>query len=67
MLHNTDTPAGVVTTSSPGLAYAALVYVFNQPIEKWVSAATLCFIVLQMFFLLRDRRKKRRERRAGDW
>lgn len=66
MLHNTDTAAGVATTSSPGVAYALVVYVFNQPIEKWVSAATFCFVVLQMFFLFRDRRKKRHNRRNED-
>jgi hypothetical protein len=65
-MHNTDSPGGVAATSAPGLIYAAFVYLFNQPIEKWVSAATFFFVVLQMFFLLKDRMKKRRHRKGEE-
>ena len=64
-MHNTDSPGGIVATSAPGLIYAAFVYLFNQPIEKWVSAATFFFVILQMFFL-KDRMKKRRHRKSEE-
>jgi hypothetical protein len=62
VIHNTDSAAGVAATSTPGLLYAAWVYMVGLPIEKWVSAATLAFVLLQMSFLVRDRMKKRGKR-----
>lgn len=64
MIYNTDSAAGVAATSAPGLLYAAWVYMVGLPIEKWVSAATLAFVLTQWAFLLRDRRNKRREKRG---
>jgi hypothetical protein len=63
MLHNTDTAAGVAYTSAPGLLYVIVRYLLDLPIEKWVSAWTLIFVVLQVAFLLVDRLKKRRGKR----
>lgn len=57
----TQTPTGIAVTSSPGIAYAAWVYLVGLPLEKWVSFAVLVFTVLQIVFLLKDRMKKRRE------
>lgn len=62
-MYNTDTPGGIALKSSPGLIYAMLAYIFQQPIEKWVSAITLIFVTLQMIFFLFDRMKKRRIKR----
>jgi dolichyl-phosphate-mannose--protein O-mannosyl transferase len=64
LLFQVDTPAGVAVTSSPGVAYAALVYLVGVPIEKWVSVAVLLFTVLQIIFLVKDRMKKRRARKG---
>lgn len=59
MLHNTDSATGVAATSAPGLLYAAWVYLIGLPVEKWVSAATGLFILLQTIVLLRDKFCKR--------
>lgn len=65
MLHNTDSLPGVAATSAPGLFYALLVALFDKPVSWWASVAALVFTLLQIFFLLRDRFKKRRKRRAA--
>jgi hypothetical protein len=64
VIYQTDSAAGVAATSSPGLAYAAWVYLIGLPIEKWVSFVTGLFVVLQIVFLLVDRLKKRRGKRG---
>lgn len=51
--------------SSPGLIYTVVAWFANVPIEKWVSAATLILVILQIIFLIRDRFKKRRAARKG--
>lgn len=63
MLHNTESLPGVAATSMPGLFYAALVFLFDKPVSWWASMAALVFTLLQIFFLLRDRLKKRTTRR----
>lgn len=63
MLHNTDSAAGVAATSAPGLLYVVWVYLINLPVEKWASALTVAFILMQMFFLLWDKLRKRRDKR----
>lgn len=40
---------------TPPVSVAAWQYVLGLPIEKWVAAATLVYIVLQAGFLLYDR------------
>jgi hypothetical protein len=55
---------GAVVRMSPPAAVAAWNYVLGMPIEKWVSVATLIYILLQAYFLLKDRLRKRRERRS---
>lgn len=57
--------ADVAKASSPGIVYSAAAWLVNIPIEKWVSAATLILVVLQIVFLIRDRIKKRRANRKG--
>ncbi len=60
-----QSPGQVATQSAPSLFYLAWTYLSSQPLDKWVQAATLCFVVLQTFFLLRDRLRKRRERKVA--
>lgn len=62
MVQQPDTIAGVAVNSTPGLIYTIYAFLSAQPIEKWVSVATLIFVVLQTIFMVRDRMKKRRER-----
>ncbi len=62
MLHNTDSAAGVAATSTPGLIYLAWVYLTSLPVEKWASSLTVVFVLLQTFFLLRDKLKKHGKR-----
>jgi hypothetical protein len=56
---------GALVRMSPPAAVAAWNYLLGLPIEKWVSVATLIYIGLQAFFLLKDRMKKRRDRKAA--
>ena len=58
MIQQPDTVIGVAATSLPGIIYSIWVVIIAAPIEKWVSTATLIFIVLQIFFLIRDRFRK---------
>lgn len=39
--------------ASPGLAVTVLTYLYNMPVEKWVSGAVLVFTVLQIVVLVR--------------
>lgn len=45
--------------SAPPLSVSAWQYVFGLPVEKWVAAATLFYILLQAYFLITDRIEKR--------
>jgi hypothetical protein len=44
--------------AAPPVAVTAANYLLGMPIEKWVAAATLFYILLQAFFLIKDRLKK---------
>jgi len=37
--------------------------VADVPLEKWATAAALLYTLLQIYFLVRDRRKQRRGRK----
>lgn len=45
--------------ASPPVAVTVWQYVFGLPVEKYVAAATLIYIVLQAYFLVTDRLEKR--------
>lgn len=47
----------------PAVGVTAWDALASAPVEKWVSAATLVYVVLQMFYLVRDRRRKERKER----
>lgn len=47
---------------APPTLVTAYTYVLGMPIEKWVSVATLIYIVLQAFFLLRNQLRKGRRK-----
>jgi hypothetical protein len=47
--------------AAPPVAVTAYNYVLGMPIEKWVSVATLIYIILQAYFLVRDKMRKRRK------
>jgi len=64
MTQQPDSASSVLAQASPGLAFTVANWVLDIPVEKWVSVATLIFVVLQIIFLLRDRLKKRKARRA---
>lgn len=65
VLQQPETIGGVAASSSPGVVYTVYAYLAAQPIEKWVSTATFILIALQIFFLLKDQMKKRRERKQA--
>lgn len=48
--------------SSPPVAVTLWHYLLNLPVEKWVSFATLIYVLLQGFFLVRNEMKKRGKR-----
>lgn len=62
MMSSPDSAHGVAVQAAPGVAFTVVNWMLDIPVEKWVSVATLIFVVLQIFFLLRDRMKKRKAR-----
>lgn len=64
MTQQPDSATGVLAQASPGIAFTLVNWMLDIPVEKWVSVATLIFVVLQIVFLVRDRMKKRKSRRA---
>lgn len=63
MVQPPDTITGVTINSSPGIAYTVYAYLSAQPVEKWVSFLTGVFVALQIFFFIKDRIAKKRERK----
>lgn len=51
-----------VLKASPAVGVSFLTWLGSVPIEKWVQFATLVYIILQAYFLVRDRRKARRRK-----
>lgn len=59
----TDNPtAAAAVKSAPPVAVTLADVIMGIPIDKWVAIATLIYVLLQTFFLLKDRLKKRREK-----
>lgn len=51
--------------SSPIVAVALWDKLASVPVEKWVSVVALIYGLLQIYFLVRDRRTKKRGGRNG--
>jgi hypothetical protein len=45
----------IALKSSPPAAVTAWHYILGLPVEKWVAVATLIYVLLQAFVLVRDR------------
>lgn len=45
--------------AAPPVAVTAWRYLLDLPVEKWVSVATLIYVLLQGYFLLRNELRKR--------
>jgi len=58
--------AVAVAKMAPPTIVTASAGIFDLTLNEWVSLATLLYICLQAFFLLRDRLSKRPRRRRGD-
>jgi hypothetical protein len=49
--------------SAPSVAAAGWTWLTSLPLDTWVQVSALVYTLLQMYFLLRDRRKTRRPRK----
>jgi hypothetical protein len=58
-----QTIASASAKAAPPVAVTTADLFLGMPLDKWVAVATLVYVVLQTFFLLKDRLKKRRERK----
>lgn len=54
-----DELLSAATKASPPVSVTVWQYFFGLPVEKWVAAATLFYIILQAYFLITDRIEKR--------
>lgn len=54
-----DEIISATTKAAPPVGVTAWQYFFGLPVEKWVAGATLCYIILQAYFLITDRIERR--------
>lgn len=50
---------------TPPAAVVGWSWLWNVPLEVWLQRATLVYVLLQMFFLLKDRLDKRKSKKGG--
>jgi hypothetical protein len=60
-----DELISATTKAAPPVGVTAWQYVFGLPVEKWVAAATLCYILVQIYCLIVDRIEKRNAARIA--
>lgn len=48
-----------IAKATPPVAVTIWNYFFNMPLDKWVSIATLVYLVIQSFVLVRAELRKR--------
>lgn len=58
-----DEIANAAAKAAPPSVIVSWSYLADMTLDKWVAVATLIYVLLQTFFLLKDRLKKRRERK----
>lgn len=58
--------AAAIAKAAPPVAVVGTTIIFGLTLNEWVAIATLFYIILQAFFLIKDRLKKRRDRRGRE-
>lgn len=53
--------SAAVTKAAPPVAVTGTQFVFNLTLNDWVAIATLAYIALQAFFLVRNEMRKRKK------
>lgn len=53
--------AAAATRAAPPVAVTGTQWIFDLTLNQWVQVATLAYIVLQAFFLIRNEMRKRRK------